>query len=139
MRGTLNKLYLLIPRRRSAVRVILLLYFVFEVLSIVYPNYLGGRVNAGRGVALPLLDVVGAAHPSGQLVGLALIALLTLCVYRGSRAAWTVLLVLNGLAVIMTGVAAVMSMTLYMIGLLVLCSIALLVLISPVVRRSLKT
>jgi hypothetical protein len=93
---------------REDTRTVLLLYLLLELLDKAYVYAEGDSFLGGGGVQLGFVTL-GAVSPGGYLLGLALTVFLVWRVWRGGPFSWTILLLLSGLSVVMTGIAAVMA------------------------------
>ena len=87
---------------------VLLLYLLLELLDKAYVYARGSSFQGGRGVQLGFVTL-GAVSPGGFLLGLALTVFLVWRVWQGGSFSWVILLLLSGLSVVLTGIAAVMA------------------------------
>lgn len=98
---------------------------VLDGLTFVYTRTAGASLNASQPVA-------------GQLFGLALDGLLVWRIWRRGRIAWTVLLILTGLTLVLILLGAVWPFSPYLLGLLAVIVTQTVLLLSPAVRDHIR-
>ena len=100
-------------------------FMVLDGLTFAYTRTAGASPNAGQPIA-------------GQLIWLALDGLLVWRIWRRGRIAWTVLLILTGLPLILILLGAVWPFPPYLLGLLAVIVAQTALLLSPAVRDHIR-